>query len=52
MNPVIDPHSAAVGPIVAEVQVELAKLRKEPRAQCGSGLRYTRCFFTLDPRPL
>jgi tripartite ATP-independent transporter DctP family solute receptor len=28
MKPVIDKHSAAVGPIVAEVQAELAKLRK------------------------
>ncbi len=28
MKPVIDKHSAAVGPMVAEVQAELAKLRK------------------------
>jgi 3-dehydroquinate dehydratase-2 len=49
MNPLIDPHSAAVGPIVAEVQAELVKLRKEPRAQCDSGPRHTRCFF--HPRP-
>ncbi|PIT76080.1 DctP family TRAP transporter solute-binding subunit [Limnohabitans sp. JirII-31] len=28
MKPVIDKHSAAVGPIVAEVQAELAKMRK------------------------
>ena len=28
MKPVIDKHSAAVGPVVAEVQAELAKLRK------------------------
>ncbi|MEY4267422.1 MAG: hypothetical protein RIS90_1957 [Pseudomonadota bacterium] len=28
MKPVIDKHSAALGPIVAEVQAELAKLRK------------------------
>jgi len=28
MKPVIDKHSAAVGPLVAEVQAELAKLRK------------------------
>jgi tripartite ATP-independent transporter DctP family solute receptor len=28
MKPVIDKHSAAVGPVVAEVQAELAKMRK------------------------
>jgi len=28
MKPVIDKHSAALGPVVAEVQAELAKLRK------------------------
>jgi TRAP-type C4-dicarboxylate transport system substrate-binding protein len=28
MKPVIDKHSALVGPVVAEVQAELAKLRK------------------------
>jgi TRAP-type C4-dicarboxylate transport system substrate-binding protein len=28
MKPVVDKHSALVGPIVAEVQAQLAKMRK------------------------